>query len=177
MYCAAQHGHLEIMKLLSQVGGARDDIRRVTKHGYSPLYIARCSGHIEVVYWLIQNGALAPLGDDVDGGGIDDMVMRRDFLQSRFWRDDKRLPILSWAQDSVARHTKVVQLLLTGTIVRSNQTSSLLGMFKGKSGILELIAHYVAGTKQQLRTLRQLTDRLPAFIADVPFVVDEDEDE
>ena len=40
--------------------------------------------------------------------------------------------------------------------------------FNGKYGILELITHYVAGTQQQLRTLRQLMDRLPALIADVP---------
>jgi len=51
---------------------------------------------------------------------------------------------------------------------------------KGKSGILEVIAHYVAGTPQQRHTLRQLMDRLPAFIADEPFVepfVEEEEDE
>ena len=56
--------------------------------------------------------------------------------------------------------------------------SSPLVIFKGKSGILELIAHYIAGTPQQLRTLRQLVDHLPALIADVSFVIEkEDEDE
>ena len=53
--------------------------------------------------------------------------------------------------------------------------SSPLVIFKGKSGILELIAHYIAGTPQQLRTLRQLVDRLPALIADVPFVIEEED--
>ena len=51
-------------------------------------------------------------------------------------------------------------------------------MLKGKSGILELIARYVSGTKQQLRTLRRFNVLLPVFIEDTPFVEeDEDEDE
>ena len=95
------------------------------------------------------------------------------------WQDDRRLPLLSWARDAVTNHDTVVKVLLTGMIVRSNQTSSSLEVFKGKSGILELIAHYVEGTPHQVRTLRQLIDRLPAFIVDVPFVpfVEEEEED
>ena len=197
MYYAALYGHLEIVLFLYHECGAHNDIREVTVDGWSPLRIALHNGHFHVIYWLILVGALAPR-NDVDGGGIDNMLMRRELRDEtgRNWRADKRLPILSWAQDAVATHANVVQLLLTGTIARNNQmptslfrrhpnnpyttrskgiSPSPLVMFKGKSGILELIAHYVAGTKQQLRTLRQLTDRLPAFIADVPFVIDEDE--
>ena len=182
MFATAVGGHLEIMKLLSQDGGAHDDIRRVTtRNGISPLRVAFDNGYSEIVYWLIQNGALAS-GDDVEGGGIDDAIMRRDLRQEfrqeggHAWREDKREAILLWAQYAVARHENVVQLLLTGTIVRSNnQEPSPLVTFKGTSGILELIARFVAGTQQQLRSRRQLLDLLSTFIDDTPFVEEDDE--
>ena len=195
MMCAAQNGQLEIMKLLSQVGGAHEDIRKVITRDnvvYSPLFMALATFfNIEVVYWLIRKGALSSPSDDVDGGGMDDAIMRRDLRQFSTWRnEDRRLAILVWARDVVTTHDTVKLLLITGTIMltslyrrhpnnpcatRSNKrrkkSSSPLVMLKGKSGILELIAHYVSGTKQQIRTLRQLIERLPAFIADVPFIV------
>ena len=177
MFWAAIKGHLEICMWLLHHGGAQEDIRIVTGNGDTPLRAAFDNGHYHVVYWLILNGALAPLRDDVDGGGIDDAIMRRD-LRQQFreeggdeWQDDKRLPILLWAQDAVATYDNVVQLLVTGTIVRSNnEESSLLVTFKGTSGILELIARFVAGTQQQLRTRRQVLDHLSNFIDDTPFV-------
>ena len=96
--------------------------------------------------------------------------------------------------DAIRTYATVKVLLLTGTIVptslyrrhpnnpyatRSNKrmkksSSSPLVMLKGKAGILELIAHYVSGTPKQLRPLRQLSVLLPAFIVDVPFVVDDE---
>ena len=96
--------------------------------------------------------------------------------------------------DAIRTYATVKVLLLTGTMVptsvfrrhpnnpyatrskRMKVAPSPLVLLKGKAGILEVIAHYVAGTPQQRRTLRQLLDRLPAFIEDTPFVV-EDEDE
>lgn len=180
MFAAAANGHLKIVQWLYHVVGAHEDIRRiVTRSGFSPLRIALEGQHFDVAKWLILIGALAP-HDDIDGGGIDDMVMRRDFRQRHIWRGDTRLPILSWAQDAVTTHDNVshnVTLFLTGTIHRRpkkqmkvslSSCSSPLMQFNGKYGILELITHYVAGTQQQLRTLRQLMDRLPALIADVP---------
>ena len=176
MYWAACRGLLEIVRFLSHDGGAQEDIRKDTRRGLSPLWVALGNVHFEVVYWLLLNGALAPPRYDVDGGGIDDAIMRRDLRQIRIWNGDRRSTVLSWAHDAVATHENVVQLLVTGTIVRSNsQESSLLVKFKGTSGILELIARFVSGTKQQLRTLRQLMDRLPAFIDDTPFVEEDDE--
>ena len=60
-------------------------------------------------------------------------------------------------------------------------------MFKGKSGILELISKYLGNLKpQELRILRQLIRLLPTFIEKVPFVeedyneeedVDDDEED
>jgi len=142
--------------------------------------------------WLIWKQALST-HDSVEGGGIDDAIMRRDFRQSRTWDEDRRLAILVWTRDVITTHATVTFLLLTGTIVptslyrrhpnnpyatRSNKrmkkSSSPLVMLKGKSGILELITHYVSGTPQQLRTLRQLLTQLPALIADVPFVVEDE---
>ena len=192
---AAAYGHLEIVRFLSHDCGTPDDIRRVTSEGYSPLRIAVIRGQFRVVWWLLLIGALAPR-DDIDCGGIDDMVMRRDLCQSRIWRADRRLPILSWVRDAVAFHDHDnVNLFLTGTIVptssfrrhpnnpyatrskRMKVAPSPLVLLKGKAGILEVIAHYVAGTPRQRRTLRQLLILLPAFIEDVPFVEVEDEDE
>ena len=177
LYVAALYGYFEIIKLIYHHGGAHDDIRSVDNLGDSLLRIALRKEHFHVVYWFILKGALSSRHDDVAGGGIDDMVMRRDLRQEVYanWQDDKRLTVLSWARNAVATHDTVVELLLTGMIVRSNQTSSSLEVFKGTSGILELIAHYISGTPQQLRTLRQLIDRLPAFIADVPFVEEEED--
>ena len=188
MYQAACNGHLDVMQLLFHESGTPEDIRKVARGDYSPMYIALVRGHFNVVYWLILIGALAPR-NDVDGGGIDDATMRRDLRQDQEnddWSYDHRETVLTWAQTSVANHDNVVKVLLTGMILRSNQTLSPLVVFKGTSGILELIADYVAGTKHQLRTLRQLIDRLLDFIAEVPFVdrhededvdVDEDEDD
>ena len=83
-----------------------------------------------------------------------------------------------------------VELFLTGTIVsassvryhpknqyttRSNKKSSPLVVFTGKSSVLELIAHYVIGTQQQLRTFCQLMGSLPTLTEDV-LVVKEDKD-
>ena len=182
MFSAAIYGHLEIMQWLYHDGGAHEDIRTVTtRTGTSPLRVAVDNGHFDVVYWLILIGALVS-GDDADGGGIDDAIMRRDLRQEfrqeggHAWREDKREAILLWAQYAVARHENVVQLLLTGTIVRSNnQEPSPLVTFKGTSGILELIARFVAGTQQQLRSRRQLLDLLSTFIDDTPFVEEDDE--
>ena len=201
---AAMYGHLEIFQLLAHDGGAHEDIRKLNCYGESPLSYALLFDYFEVVQWLIRNGALSSSPHDaVDGGDIDDMIMRRDLREASNdnWQGDKRLTVLAWAQTSVAAYANV-HAFLRGTIVsassssvcrhpknpyatrshkRRKVSSSPLVMFKGKSGILELIAHYIAGTSQQLRTLRQLVNLLPAFIADVPFVEedegDEDEDE
>ena len=199
MLRAAEVGYLEIMKLLSQVGGAHEDIRTQNRFGCSPLRAALKYNRVAVWKWLIRKGALAPL-DDLDGGGIDDMIMRRDLRQEigGHWQEDKRLTVLAWAQTSVAAYENV-KVFLTGTIVPASSSvcrhpknpyatrshkrrkvvspSSLLAIFKGKSGILELIAHFIAGTPQQLRTLRLLVDRLPDFIARVPFIIEEEEDD
>ena len=168
-----------------------EDIRKVNREGWSPLRVALHNGHFHVVHWLIRNGALAPLGDANDGG-IDDAIMRIDLRQEigDHWQEDKRLTVLAWAQTSVAAYENV-NVFLTGTLVSASSSSvcatrshkrrkvspSPLVIFNGKSGILELIAHYSAETPQQLRTRRQLVNLLPAFIADVPFVIEEDEDE
>ena len=159
LYWAAACGHLEIVRFLSQVGGAHEDIRKVTMYGECPLRVALENGHFEVVQWLILNGALA-LRDDMDGGGIDDAIMRSDLRQGRIWREDRRRTVVSWARGAVTTHDNVT-VLLTG-----------MNLFPDEEvpEVLELIAHYVVGTQQQLRTLRQLIDRLPAFIDDVPFV-------
>ena len=183
--------------MLYHDAGAHDDIRNLGMFGYySPLRFALRFGRFDIVHWMIRKQALST-HDSVDGGGIDDKVMRRELHQSRFWRDDRRLTILSWTRDAITTHDTVELLLLTGTIVptslyrrhpnnpyatRSNKrrrkSSSPLVMLKGKSGILELIARYVSGTKQQLRTLRRFNVLLPVFIEDTPFVEeDEDEDE
>ena len=204
MFAAAVGGHLETMKFLSHECGAHEDIRRVTKHGFTPLRIALFKDRYDVVWWLLLNEALSSRRDDaVDGGGIDDMIMRRDLRHihgtRQRWKCDHRLPVLAWAQASVAEYENV-KIFLTGTIVSAASSSvqrhpknpyatrshkrrkvvspsSSLVIFNGTSGILELIADYVAGTKHQLRTLRQLIDRLPDFIADVPFIEEEEEDE
>jgi len=172
MLAAAAGGHLEIMQLLSHCGGAHEDIRKVI-NGKSPLFVALDRWHLNfnVVYWLILIGALAPR-NDVDVGGIDDATMRRDLRQEASdWSYDHRETVLAWAQTSVANHDNDVQLLFTGMIASSKQTASPLEIFNGNSGILKLIADYgVTGSPQQLRTLRQLIDRLPAFIDDTPFV-------
>ena len=195
MYSAASRGQLEIVQFLSQDGGAHTDIRKVTASGdRSPLFAALYKGHFHVAKWLILNKALSSPRADVDGGGIDDAIMRRDLRQGRFWRDDNRLPLLSWVQTSVAAYASV-HVFLTGTIVSASSycrhpknqyatrsterlNGSPLVVLKGKSGILELVAKYAGyPTAHELRIYRQLMDRLPTFIAEVPFIEDGEEDE
>jgi len=195
MYWAAANGHLELVQVLSQDGGAHEDIRRVTLgFGTSPLGIALDKNHFHVAYWLLLNFGWLPrwLGQNdggivqergrgwmdyyVDNGVIHDATMRSDLSltysngKRRPWGFDKRELVREWAQDIVTTHDNVVTLLLTGMIVRSNQASSSLVVFNGTSEILELIAHYVAYTPQQVRTPRQLLVLLPAFIDDTPFI-------
>ena len=197
MFAAAAGGHLEIVRFLSHECGAHADIRKLTMDGYSPLTIALYNDHFDIVEWLIRNGALSSSPHDaVDGGVIDDAIMRRDLRQETgdHWQEDKRLTVLAWAQISVAAYENV-NVFLTGTLVSASSSSvcatrshkrrkvvspsssSPLVIFNGKSGILEVIAHFSAGTPQQLRTLRQLVNLLPALIADVPFVIEEEDDD
>lgn len=192
MHWAALYGHLEIIEWLYHECGAHEEIRRLDMFGCSALFLALHKGPIEMAKWLIRKQALST-HDSVEGGGIDDAIMRRDFRQSRTWDEDRRLAILVWTRDVITTNATVTFLLLTGTIVptslyrrhpnnpyatRSNKrmkkSSSPLVMLKGKSGILELITRYVSGTPQQLRTLRQLLTQLPALISDVPFVVEDE---
>ena len=210
MYYAAAWGHIEVVQWLFHHGGAKEDIRKVLRSGQaleqyilqstacSPLHTALLRGYFDVVHWLILNGALASR-DDVDICIIDDIVMRRDLGQHDSWSEDKRLPILSWAQDAITTHD-MIQLFLKGTILSSSSfrrhpnneyatrskrmrlssttTSSSLVMFKGKSGILELISKYLGNPKpQELRIFRQLIRLLSTFIEDVPFVEEEDDDD
>ena len=213
MYYAAAWGHIEVVQWLFHHGGAKEDIRKVLRSGQaleqyilqstacSPLHTALLRGYFDVVHWLILNGALASR-DDVDICIIDDIVMRRDLGQHDSWSEDKRLPILSWAQDAITTHD-MIQLFLKGTILSSSSfrrhpnneyatrskrmrlsstaaasSSSPLVIFKGKSGILELISKYVGVPQpREIRIFRQVMVLLPAFIEDVPFdLVDEDSD-
>mmetsp|Transcript_32990 Transcript_32990/g.38005 ORF Transcript_32990/g.38005 Transcript_32990/m.38005 type:complete len:341 (+) Transcript_32990:56-1078(+) len=197
-FSAAANGHFEVIKWLFHHGGAKDDIQNQSTSGHigSPLFIALKNGHEKLVKWLIRNGALSR-----DGAIIDDMTMRNDLCEDYYekWNCDKRLNLLSWAQDAVTIHDHF-GLFLKGTIISSSSfrrhpnndyetrskrkemvsatTSSPLVMFKGKSGILELIAEYVGIPKaQEVRTFRQLSILLPAFIEDVPFTQIEEGEE
>ena len=58
----------------------------------------------------------------------------------------------------------------------STQNLSSLVIFNGKFGVLKLISEFVAGTQQQLRTLRQLINHLSPFIVEEEEEVDEIED-
>ena len=162
LYVAAAYGQLEIVQFLCHECGAHEDIRKHNRDGISPLRRALQRGHVDVAKWLIRNDALSSPRDDNAGGDIDDEIMRRD-LDPRDWDwvDDHRSALLSWAQDAVTAHDNI-QLFLTSTNI-----------------FPEDVSDYVAGTQQQVRILRQLTEVLPRFINAVPFVeevLDEQED-
>ena len=181
---AVRNGNLEILKLLSQDGGAHADIRRVTRMGISPLRMALIRGQFDVAQYLILKEVLSPR-DDVAGGGIDDATMRRDFDPSD-WDNDKRRVLRAWAQDVVTTHDNIVKALLAGTMVyrhpknnyatrskkrRKLSSSSPLVVFQGTLGVLKVVAEYaIDHTPQELRILRQLSSRLSTFLDDVPFV-------
>ena len=177
MLTAATAGHLEIIKLLCQDGGAPGDIRRLSRDGFSPLSFAIYSGPFDVVYLLILNEALASRDSDVDDGGIDDAIMRRDLCPMDSWVHDKRLPVLAWAQDTVTNHEHL-KLFLKGTIgtpsssTSSSSSSSItLKNFNGNSGVLETIGEYAGNlTDRELRFYRRLIELLSAYIDDTPFV-------
>ena len=55
LYCAAQDGHVDILKLLIK---AKGDVNQVTKEGeVFPLMVASGRGLVEVVELLLSNGA------------------------------------------------------------------------------------------------------------------------
>ena len=184
LFVAAAGGHLEIVRFLSHDGGAHEDIRKLNKNGWSPLRTALYNDHGDTWKWLVLNEALS--SSRAADGGIDDMIMRRDFCQVQgqgqvgdVWFDERRLALLSWAQDAVTTHDNF-QLFLTGTSLfsRGDETSTtslslsaslLVRIFNGQQqpDLLELISQYVVEprTQHQVRTLRQLVDRLPTFIA------------
>lgn len=201
MYWAAWHDRLEICKLLFHDGGAHDDIRKVSRSGLSPLRVALHRGNYDVILWMIPNGAFSPRQEGV----IDDMTMRNGLRQiNNFipkWDNDKRLTVLARAQDVVITHDNF-KLFLKGTIISSasfrrhpkneyatrsktipstttkSTTSSPLLMFKGTSGILEVIANYVGiPSAHDVRMFRQLMVLLTAFIKDEPFEKIEDDDD
>ena len=189
MYYAAAHGHVEIVRFLAQDGGAHADIQRQNLAGTSPLRIALREDHLCVAKLLIRNDALASR-DDVAGGGIDDVIMRRDLRQEEDdeWGADKREAILAWAQEAVTNQEHF-KLFLKGTIDsrpppppkpyyatrsqkrRKRSSSSPLVELRGKAGILKLVADYVGyPPPHELRLFRKLLERLPPLIAAVPFV-------
>ena len=205
MLIAAAYGHLEIVRWLSQVGGAREDIRKVTKAGNSPLGEALRYGYFPVAQWFILNGAWAPHILWILGGSlhncskvIDDTLMRKELHPKRLRTVDQGRAILSWAKEAVKDHDNIY-VFLTGTIVSAasyrrhpkNQyatrskrmkvapsSSSPVELLKGNV-VLKLVAAYVE-TKpkpQDLRIYRHLMDRLPAFIDEQPFVVEEEDEE
>ena len=179
LFWAAAGGLLEMVQFVYHHCSAPDDIRRLC-HGCSPLRTALEYGHFEVAKWLLLKGALAPR-DDVDGGGIDDEIMIRD-LSPRYstdarrnWGYDKREALLAWARNTVTDHENF-QFLFMERVLFEDDTGKVLSS-SSTPGIVDLMAHYVAGTPEHLHTLRQLLDRLEVYIDDVPFVEDEEEDE
>ena len=181
--------------LLHHGGGAHDDIRRQTRYGRSPLCTALRNGHFHVAQWLTRNGALSSPRDAVDGGSIDARVVRNDLDPNKPhypWDYDKRLPILSWAQDAVTNYDNIKEFLTEPIVpastfrctfpqneyatrskrIKLSPSSSSLEVFNGKSDILELVAAYVERKPkpQELRIFHHLMDRLPAFIAEKTYV-------
>lgn len=177
MFCAAANNHVEVVEWLFHHGGAKDDVRKPNMSGNSPLFMALYNNYVEVGKRLILNGALF---SRYNGVVIDARIMRNDLrpVSGIVWNDDKRLSLLSWAQDAVTTHENVI-FILKGTIVSSSyktttskriKLSPPLGIFNGKSGILELIAEYCGNPKvRDLRIFRQLIHLLPAFIEDIPY--------
>ena len=182
MFAAAINGHLEIIQFLSHECGAQDDIRKVTglRFGHSPLHVALFNDHFDVIQWLILNGALSSPDDDVNGGGIDDAILRRDLRQEDDdnWDHDRRLNVLSWARNAVIIYNDI-QLLLKGALVvpsSSSSSSSPLAKFNGASEIFEIVAEYAGcPTAHELRIFRQLIDLLSTFIEEEPFIEDWEE--
>lgn len=187
MHWAARHDHLEICKLLFHYGGS---IRKQNLFGDSPLRMAFYRRNYDAILWMIPNGAFSPRQDDV----IDDMMMRNELRQINDvipnWEKDERLTVLARAHDIVITHDNF-KLFLTGTIISSasfrrhpkneyatrssksmkvSPSSSPLVVFKGTSGILEVIANYVGiPSAHDVRMFRQLVVLLTAFIEDEPF--------
>lgn len=173
MCVAAQNGYDNILRWLYLDGGVHEDIGIQNGRGESALSLALEFDHRHSWKWLLLNGGLPP-GDDAR--------LRHDFKQRPYcyFPVDQRLDVFEWAQDTVATRDNVLKLLLTGLIdrrhpkntyaTRSSQNVSSLTVFKTFQGILELILHFAVGTPQQLRTPRQLIERLPIFMREVPFV-------
>lgn len=61
VWTAASEGDLDAVKLFLQHGG---DVNAKDEYGYTPLQAAVSYNHIDLVVFLLQNGASATLGDN-----------------------------------------------------------------------------------------------------------------
>ena len=62
MFHAAKEGHLAIVRLLLEHGGA--DLEKSDSYGNSPLMVATWKGHVDVVCYLLEQGANVNKADD-----------------------------------------------------------------------------------------------------------------
>ena len=166
MISAAQGGHLDICKWLSQRGAAGDIKRRVDGgpgNGLTPLSVIFDEPRKRnVCRWLILRGALCK---DGDAGDLDVALMKFDldqFVQSA----EERSGLLKWAREHHQSRLAFTMFLM-GTLSTPRRVCSL-AVFAGKSGILELIGDYV-GTMcgREARIIRQLTELLPGVITEL----------
>ena len=64
LWCAAENGHLEIVRYLCEAGAPLESDADYATGGRTPLYIAAEEGHLETVRYLCEAGAAKDKGDN-----------------------------------------------------------------------------------------------------------------
>ena len=173
MYSSAANGHNEACEWLFTHGAAKDIKRRTREtrpnypNGRSPLYATFAfSNRRELSRWLILNGALCT---DGDSGDLDVEIIQQDLCpRGHSWLVRERKSLLEWANKLHRARTSLF-LFLSGTsrthAASNRQSSSVVRLLSGKSGVLEMISNYTGVVRgREAHIIGHLTELLPKYI-------------
>ena len=170
MYAAASWGHLDVCKFL-YANGAKNDIRRESRHGWTPLNTVAIQDtrNFALVRWLVLEGALCADGssETIDENRLyPKSEITKDIYREKLSRTRERL--VEWAEEVTQTHASIITFLhgtrppTPGTDRRSN-----LEWLSVHPGIRQHICGFVGQEvtkKKQLHILRQVKDALPPLV-------------
>ena len=162
LYAAAYGGHLNVCKFLF-ANGAKSEIRRANKCGFTPLATAALNEHHALIRWLVLGGALC-------ANDISEKVEENRFYpeeQSKFYSNvfsSARERLVEWAEEVTQSHASIITFLhgaLPPTPGKDGRC--ILQHLGGHPGIRKHICCFVGQEvtkKKHLHILRQVKGAL-----------------
>ena len=176
MYTAANAGHLDICEFL-YAHGAKDDIRKADRDGWTPFIEVATRKPDEMrsrlMRWLVLNGALC-----ADGNSTVIQILRIEKITHPITKKKRKNAYLSlknllnWAEEVIQNHSSMLTFLL-GMLPPSDKKSEyycILQYLEGHPGLRKHIAVFVGlecMKAKYVRMLRHLTQVLPPFMKKV----------